>query len=180
MTGIVPGYIGSRMLDDLFIADRKGGQILSPDAIRDIFSKLNSATNGFGVYVTDFQILETTLPPEVEKHQMEYWQAEKQSISTLLDGQTKAFSIRTREKARAEAQYDIILSIAEGLKKNQNGQFTEPVLLSLSGILDESLREPLTRAYLAKETLDTLEQLQKIVHENEPSDFMKIFNKESK
>lgn len=175
VTGIVPGYIGSRMLDDLLIANRNSGQILSPNTIGDIYEKLNAATNGFGVYVTDFQVLETKLPEEVEKHVREYWQAEKQSISTLLDGQTKAFSIRAREKARAEAQYDIILSIAEGLRKNQNGQFTEPVLLSLSGILDESLQEPLTRAYLAKETLDTLEQLQKLINNNEPSDFNKIF-----
>ncbi|MBI5933430.1 MAG: hypothetical protein HY867_06945 [Chloroflexi bacterium] len=163
VTGIVPSYIGSRMLDDLFIAKRNGGQILSPNAIQEIFEKLNAATNGFGVYITDFQILETKLPEVVEKHQREFWQAEKQSATTIIDGQSKAFRIRAREKARADAQYDIILAIAEGLKKNRDGEFTEPVLLSLSGVLDESLREPLTRAYLAKETLDTLEQLQKIL-----------------
>lgn len=163
VTGIVPGYISSRMLDDLFIAKRNGGQILSPNAIQEIHAKLNSATNGFGVFITDFQIFETGLPPEVEKHQREYWQAEKQSVTTVIDGQSKAFRIRAREKARADAQYDIILAIAEGLRQNKDGEFTEPVLLSLSGVLDESLREPLTRAYLAKETLDTLEQLQKIL-----------------
>ncbi|MBV6467561.1 MAG: hypothetical protein PGMFKBFP_02925 [Anaerolineales bacterium] len=136
---------------------------MSPDAVQDIFTKLNSATNGFGVYVTDFQVLETKLPPEVEKHQKEYWMAEKQSLATIIDGQSKAFRIRTREKTRAEAQYDIILAIAEGLEKNRGGEFIEPVLLSLSGVLDESLREPLTRAYLAKETLDTLEQLRDLL-----------------
>jgi regulator of protease activity HflC (stomatin/prohibitin superfamily) len=57
VTGIVPGYIGSRTLDDLLISDRKSGQILSPEAIEDIKTKLNKATQGFGVYVTDFQIL---------------------------------------------------------------------------------------------------------------------------
>ena len=159
----MPGYIGSRMLDDLFIAKRNGGQILSPNAIHEIYEKLNGATNVFGVYITDFQILETKLPEVVEKHQREFWQAEKQSATTIIDGQSKAFRIRAREKARADAQYDIIVAIAEGLKKNKDGEFTEPVLLSLSGVLDESLREPLTRAYLAKETLDTLEQLQKIL-----------------
>ncbi|HMN00971.1 MAG TPA: hypothetical protein PKC99_18365, partial [Anaerolineales bacterium] len=164
VTGIVPGYIGSRMLDDLFIANRNGGQILSPDAVQDIFTKLNSATNGFGVYVTDFQVLETILPEAVEKHQKEYWMAEKQSKVTVVDGLSKAFRIRQREKARAKAQHDIIVAIAKGLEQNRNGQFTEPVLLSLSGVLDESLREPLTRAYLAKETLDTLEQLQNILN----------------
>lgn len=163
VTGIVPGYIGSRALDDLFIAKRNSGQILSPNAIHEIYEKLNAATNGFGVYITDFQILETVLPPEVEKHQREFWQAEKQSATTIIDGQSKAFRIRAREKARADAQYDIIIAIAEGLKQNKDGEFTEPVLLSLSGVLDMSLREPLTRAYLAKETLDTLEQLQNIL-----------------
>lgn len=168
VTGIIPGYIGSRMLDDLFIAKRNSGQILSPSAIQETLGKLNSATNGFGVYITDFQISETKLPQEVEKHQREFWQAEKQSATTIIDGQSRAFRIRTREKARADAQYDIILAIAEGLKKNRNGEFTEPVLLSLSGVLDESLREPLTRAYLAKETLDTLEQLRRILDNPDP------------
>lgn len=167
VTGIVPSYIGSRMLDDLFIAKRNGGQILSPNAIHEIFEKLNGATNGFGVYITDFQIFETKLPEVVEKHQREFWQAEKQSATTIIDGQSKAYRIRAREKARADAQYEIILAIAEGLKKNKDGEFTEPVLLSLSGVLDVSLREPLTRAYLAKETLDTLEQLQNILGNSE-------------
>ncbi|MCZ2287823.1 MAG: hypothetical protein LC138_03210, partial [Anaerolineales bacterium] len=103
-------------------------------------------------------------PEAVEKHQKEYWMAEKQSKVTVVDGLSKAFRIRQREKARAKAQHDIIVAIAKGLEQNRNGQFTEPVLLSLSGVLDESLREPLTRAYLAKETLDTLEQLQNILN----------------
>lgn len=163
VTGIVPGYIGSRMLDDLFIANRNGGQILSPDAVQDIFTKLNSATNGFGVYVTDFQVLETILPEAVEKHQKEYWMAEKQSVAKIADGRTKAFRIREQEEARADAQYDMILELAKGLNKNQNGRFVEPILLSFARVLDQSLQDPLMRAYLAKETLDTLEQLQEIL-----------------
>jgi len=167
VTGIVPGYIGSRMLDDLFMANRNGGQILSPNAIQETFAKLNSATNGFGVFFTDFQVLEMTIPPEVEKYQKEYWMAEKQSIATKKDGESKAYTIRASQEAWADAQYDIILSIAEGLEKNRNGQFTEPVLLSLSSVLDKSLNEPLTRAYLANQTLETLEQLKKLLDQVE-------------
>ncbi len=151
----------------MFIADRNGGQILSPNAIQDIFSKLNTATNVFGVYVTDFQVLEITIPPEVEKRQRDFWMAEKQSIATKRDGEAKAYGIRISEEAWADAQYDIILSIAEGLEKNRNGQFIEPVLLSISGVLDKSLREPLTRAYLANQTLETLEQLRKMIGQTE-------------
>ena len=167
VTGVVPGYIGSRVLDDLFIASRHSGQILSPQAVHEIYEKLNHITNGFGVYITDFQILKIDIPKTVEEHQKELWKAERQGISTIIDGKVKAFDIRAREEARADAQYELILAIAEGLEhNNQDGKFTEPVLLSLSSILDESLKDPLIRAYLAKETLDTLEQLQTFLDRN--------------
>jgi regulator of protease activity HflC (stomatin/prohibitin superfamily) len=161
VTGILPNYIGSRVLDDLFIADRNGGQLLSPLAISEIFERLNKATNPFGVFITDFQILKIDIPKDVEEHQKGQWMAERQGIATIIAGEARAFSIRAHEKARADAQYDLILAIAEGLERNKDGHFTEPVLLSLSNMLDESLREPLTRAYLARETLESLEQLQK-------------------
>lgn len=167
VTGIVPGYIGCRTLDDLFMENRKNGQILSPSAVQEFFDKLNHATNGFGVFVTDFQILEIKIPPEVEEYQKEYWKAEKQSIATILDGQAKALYVRSREKARADAQRDLILSIADGLEKNENEneneRFTAPLLLTFSKILDNSLRDPLMRAYLASETLETLEKLQSML-----------------
>jgi regulator of protease activity HflC (stomatin/prohibitin superfamily) len=163
VTGIVPGYIGSRMLDDLLMADRKSGQILSPDALKKLIEDLNKATNGFGVYITDFQIQKFEVPPKILEQQKEFWKAEHQSVSTIIEGEAKAYSIRTREKARADAQRDIILAIADGLEKNQNRQYAESLLLSLSGILDNSLTDPLLRAYLARETLDTLEKLQKML-----------------
>ncbi|MGC1377519.1 MAG: hypothetical protein WA821_14900 [Anaerolineales bacterium] len=163
-TSVISGYVGSRMLDDLFIADRNRGQILSPDAIKEIFEKLNKATNGFGVFVTDFQILKIELPKEVDDHQKRYWKAERQSIVTVGEGKAKALNIRTHEKARADAQRDLILAIAEGLDKNVAGKFSEPLLLSFSSMLDENLRDPTVKAYLAKETLDTLEQLQRLLN----------------
>lgn len=171
VTGIIPTYVGSRMLDDLFIADRNRGQILSPDAIKEIFDKLNKATIGFGVSITDLQILKIEIPKEVEDRQKHHWKAEKQSIATIVEGKAKALSIRTQEKARADAQRDLILAIADGLEKNINRdenegdkeRFIEPLLLSFSGILDESLSDPVTRAYLAKDTLEVLEKLQNML-----------------
>lgn len=168
VSGIVPGYVGSRMLDDLFMADRHGGQILSPDAMKKIFDSLNESTNAFGVFITDFQILKVDIPEEVLEHQKEYWKAEKQGTATKKAGEAKAFSIRAHEKTRADAQSDLIMAIADGLEKNKDSQFTESLLLSLSGILDESPEtDPAMRAYFAKETLETLEQLQRLL--NHPS-----------
>jgi hypothetical protein len=99
----------------------------------------------------------------VTKQQEENWKAERQGMATVIDGQAKAFNIRSREKARAEAQRDLILAIADGLEKNTSGNYAEPLLLSLSGVLDESLQDPYIRATIAGETLDTLEKLQKIL-----------------
>ena len=159
VTGIVPGYIGSRTLDDLFIADRKSGQILSPESIDEVKAKLNSATQTFGVFITDFQILKVDMPEQVYEHQKEQWKTERQSIATIIDGQTKAFHIRSHEKARADAQRDLIIAIADGLEKNKGRPYAESLLLSLSGVLDNSLKDPLMRAYLANETLATLEKI---------------------
>lgn len=165
VTSVVPDYIGSRRLDDLFVANEKGGQILSPESMVHIKFNLNESTKGFGVYIIDFQVTEVHIPELIEQYQKEYWKAEKQGRATKIDGETKAYRIQQREGAHADTQLELIRSIANGLKENRDGQFTEPVLLSLSGVIDKSLREPLTRAYLAKETLDTLEQLQKILED---------------
>jgi len=166
VTGIIPGFIGARSIDDLLIADRKSGQILSLETVQTMFQALNQATNPFGVYITDFQVIKMEPPEKVKEQHKSNWGAERQSIATIIDGRAKAFSIRTSEEARAEAQRNLILAIAEGLEKNQSKQFAEPLLLSLSGILDESLQDPLARSYLAKETLDTLEKLQKILDQD--------------
>jgi hypothetical protein len=99
------------------------------------------------------------MPEQVYEHQKEQWKTERQSIDTIMDGQIKASNIRSWEKARADAQRDLIISIADGLKKNRGGQYAESLLLSLSGILDNSLKDPLMRAYLAHETLETLEKI---------------------
>lgn len=163
VTGIVPAYIGSRSLDDLLLAERKSGQILAPEALKKLTDDLNKATSVFGVSVAELQIIKVDMPEEVHRLQEEYWKAERESIATILEGQAKAFSIRAQEKARADAQRDIIMAIADGLEKNRNKQFIEPLLLSLSSILDESLEDPLMRAYLAKETIDALEKLQKLL-----------------
>ena len=164
VTDIVPGYIGSRMLDDLLIAGPEGGQILSPSAIQELIQELDKASNTFGVYIMDFQIQNIETPAKVVDQQNENWKAERLGEETIINGQVKAFGIRSREKARADAQKELILAIAEGLEKNVSRNFAEPLLLSLTGILDQSLQDPTMRAHLAGETMDTLEKVQKLLN----------------
>ena len=163
VTGVMPGYISSRTVDDLFMADRSSGQILSSQSMKEIFDKLNNATSVFGVYVTDFQVLKITIPPEVEKLQREYWKVKRQSIVIIRDGEAKALNIRLQAKSRGEAQRDLILAIADGLEKNKNGEYEEALLLSLSRVMDNQSQDPLFKAYFARETLETLEKLQKML-----------------
>lgn len=163
VTGIVPNYIGSRMLDDLVIADRNNGQILSPDAMNEIRKNVGAKTQEFGICITDFQVEQIQMPLEAEQALRELWKAEKEGQVTEDEGRTAASQIRAQEDARAKAQQDLIENIANELKKNKNGNPAEPLLLSFSRILDESLSEPLMRAYLAKETLETLEKIQEML-----------------
>lgn len=159
VTSVLPNYIGARMLDDLFIADRQGGQILSAEAMQDIFKQLNENTQKFGVYVMDFQVSKVILPAEVEAALKELWKADKQSHITIKQGESKALGIREQEEARARAQHDLVVKIAEGFLKTKNKNYTEPLLLTFSRILDESLDDPLMRAYLANETIETLNKI---------------------
>lgn len=177
VTGILPGHIGSRSLNDLFVADLDGGQILSPEVMRQLFDRINAATQNFGVYVTDLQILKIDLPPEVIELQRGSWLAEHQKIVIIRNGQAKAFNIRSQEKARAEAQRDLIIAITEGLQKNRThgahtgnpiDELVEPLILSLSGMLEKSLGDPASRAYLARETLETFEKIQGMLNKEAP------------
>jgi len=169
VTGVLPSYIGSRFLDDLYIANRRGGQFLSPAIIEEIFYAINIAANGFGVFITDFQILKVDIPQEVYEHQIEYFKAEEQKVTIIRDAQEKALSIRSQEKARADAQRDLILTIADSLKKNtdnsidKDNQYTDALLSSLSEILD-GIKDPMMRDNIANEALDTLVQLQEMLN----------------
>ena len=159
VTGILPDYIGGRLLDDLLIAERRNGQILSPEAHKELLERLNKSTNAFGVYITDIQLIKIELPKEVEEQQKKTWEVEQEGLATIIEGEAKAYNIRTLEKTRADAQRDLLAAIADGLKLHTGDQLIEPLLVSLARILDESLQTPIVRASLANETLDTLERI---------------------
>jgi regulator of protease activity HflC (stomatin/prohibitin superfamily) len=168
VTGIVPGYIGGRWLDDLFMAERGNGQILSTDALTDIFTRHNKSTKAFGVYITDFQIQKIEFPKEVIEHQNKHWKTEKQGVTTRREGSTKASRILITEKERTDALRNLILTIATGLDRKDDEKFIESLLLSLPGFLDEGIKSPVLRAYVANQKLDTLDQLKRL--SNPPPD----------
>ncbi|MBK9209629.1 MAG: hypothetical protein IPL71_15540 [Anaerolineales bacterium] len=81
----------------------------------------------------------------------------------MTDGEVKAHQIRMREKARAEIQRDLIFTLANGLDRIDSNNFPEPLLLSISVLLDQNMKDPMVRANLAKESLETLEKMQEAI-----------------
>jgi hypothetical protein len=73
--------------------------------------------------------------------------------------------IRLIEDARAHAERDMLDAITEQLKNIDPANLTEPILMSLTGILDNSLDDPLIRPIIAKNSLNLLVQLRKILKE---------------
>jgi regulator of protease activity HflC (stomatin/prohibitin superfamily) len=131
--------------------------------LAEIREEIGSVTRAFGVHVTDLNVVKLEPPELVNRQRVRNWGAEQEGVQAIIQGKTRAHEIRSREKARAEAQRDLILAIADGLERNKSRQFSEPLLLSLSGMLDTTLKNPLTRASMAKDTLETLEKLQKML-----------------
>lgn len=159
VTGILPEYVGGRMLDDLLLAERKNGQILSREAHAELLEKVNKSTNAFGVYVTDLQLVKIELPKEVVEQQKKTWEVEQEGLATIIEGEAKAYNIRAMEKAHADAQRDLLIAIADGLDLHSGEQMVEPLLVSMARILDKSLQDPMVRASLANETLETIERI---------------------
>lgn len=157
--GFMASYITRHSVDELFLAEWGSSQILSFNVSSDLLKSLNSSLKDFGAMILNLQISNINIPEDVKRQRLDTWGAEKQSITTITEGQIKAYGIRTREKARAEAQRDIIAAIAEELEKIEPTHLQESLLMTLSDILNQSLSDPWTRTYITSEALNTLEKI---------------------
>jgi hypothetical protein len=63
-------------------------------------------------------------------------------------------------------QRNLIYTLANGLERIDLENFSEPLLLSITALLDQSMNDPQVRATLAIEALETLEKTQQIIRIN--------------
>ncbi len=162
VTSVVPDYLGSLNLDEILI-NHGEGVILSEQTRQELLQRLNDLTRPFGYYVTDIQITRLEPPAVVREQRERNWQADLQSRANLLRAQAEAARIRAVEQARAEAQRDLILAIAEGLNRDPTRRFAEPLLVALTSTITTSLANPLVPPLLTPETLRSLEQLKSLL-----------------
>ncbi len=161
--GILGSYISNQFLDDLFLKDNSSLTLLSNANIKEMHNTINARLQQYGVYLSNFQIFDIILPPKVRELRVEIWKAHHKNIEVVTDGEVKAHQIRMREKARAEIQRDLIFTLANGLDRIDSNNFPEPLLLSISVLLDQNMKDPTVRANLAKESLETLEKMQEAI-----------------
>ncbi len=163
INGPIKQYITSHCLDEFFVADQ-GTENTFPELLQQkLFDEVTPKLEDLGVRLLELQITEIRPPEDVDKQRLQNWEAVRQSKAMIKEGISKAYQIRTIETARALAQRDLILAIAEGLDKMDQEHLDEPLLISLSAILDQSLSDSYTRSLIASDALDTLENLKKLL-----------------
>ncbi len=155
--GIIAAHVSRHLLDELFLADRGAGQILSPQVGNNLRSNINNALRSRGIQATSLQILDVSMPMAVKQQRLRNWAAEKQRIIIRTGGAAEAFQIRAFEEARADAQNNLIMAIARELARI--GPDPDSLLLYLGGILDQSIGDPLVQSYMTDEALITLQRL---------------------
>jgi hypothetical protein len=163
VNGPLTKYITCHGLDEFFVTDVDKENTL-PDLVqKKLFDEVAPKLEAYGVRLLELQITEIKPPEEVDKQRLQNWEALKQSIAKIREGELKAYQHQRMETARAIAQRDLILSIAEGLDKMDQEHLNETLLLSLSSMLDQSLNDSYTRSLIASDALETLENLKKLI-----------------
>jgi hypothetical protein len=181
ITGSVISYVAGHNLDELFLAPRTNGnpspggtenhapsdmaQILSHKILAAELEKIRSSLAHNGVSVSSIQITKVEMPREVLELRARYWETAKQRLAVVRNSRAEADRIRIREQAHAEAQRMMLNAITEKLEKVDRNNLTEPLILSLSGIIDQGLDDPIVRPLIAKESFDVLNRVRKMLQE---------------
>jgi hypothetical protein len=167
VTGYLARHISCHSIDEIALAEIKdvglsNGNLQTFQLARNHIEKINQdlANRKCGAHVTNIHVL-LKFPKDVEEKRIAYWQSERKKLASIQNSKAEADGIRIYEEAHAQAERDILNAIIDRLKRVDPKNLTEPLLLSLIGILDNSLDDPLVRPLMAKQSLDLLEQLRK-------------------
>jgi hypothetical protein len=166
VTGFLARHISCHSLDEIALAKIKDvngvskGNLQTFELAKEHLDRINHdlATRKCGAHVTNIHIM-LKFPKEVEEKRIDYWKSEQNSLIIIRESKAEADGIRIREQTRARCERDVLDAITERLKRVGPDNLTEPLLLSLTSILDYSLEDPLVRPLIANASLDLLEKL---------------------
>lgn len=174
ITGAINAYVARHSLDELFLEPSESitnpaaysgmiAQLLSEKFSIKLLGQINSALARNGCKALNIQIISIELPNGVLALRIKYWESEKKILSARKTSKAEADSIRVRQQAFVLAQRTMLKTITEKLEKVDPKNLTEPLILSLSGLLDQGLNDPIIRPMLAKESFAALERLKKLL-----------------
>ncbi|GAB1471834.1 hypothetical protein MASR2M66_27120 [Chloroflexota bacterium] len=160
--GILSNYVSKRRLENLFVSLEHGigGQILSEQESEKLKVKISEdLLKEAGVIMMEIQIEKFSIEKSIYKKRIEKWTAEWQAKVKIREAEAMADGIKVLENAKAEAQRDLIVQIAEGLNTTNPGNLKESALLALSGLLEQDLGDPYASTYLN----DAIEKIKEII-----------------
>lgn len=182
ITGAINAFVAGHSLDELFIAPQANNHHLNahylnnetPEHIEQIFSQrildqvINNVSDRLhnnGIHVSNIQITQLDVPEHIRDLRTRYWESVQLKISAQRNSRAEADRIRIREMAHAEAQRTMLTTIINKLENVGTGDLTESLVLSLSGVLDQNLEDPIVRSLIAKEAFAVLDRIRKLLHE---------------
>jgi len=181
ITGAINAFVAGHSLDELFVAPKTNnhtnGNHLNnetPEKIEQIFSQrisdqvtteVRERLNRYGIDVLNVQLTQLEVPPKVLDLRTRYWESAKLKISAQRNSRAEADRIRARELAHAEAQRTMLTTIMTKLENVESRDLTESLVMSLSGVLDQNLEDPIVRPMIAKESFAVLDRLKKLLEE---------------
>jgi hypothetical protein len=181
ITGSIIAFVAGHSLDELFLAPQMENhvnlihqnndpaedmeQILSREISDQVTGEIRSKMQKNGVRVLNLQITQIEVPHRVRELRIKYWESIRQKIAAQRNSRAEAERIRARELTHAESQRTMLMTIMKRLENVDPKDLTEPLILSLSGILDQGLDDPIIRPLVAKESLAVLERIRKLLGE---------------
>jgi len=179
ITGAINAFVAGHSLDELFVAPHIENHVntnhinhATPENIEQIFSKrisdkvindVRDRLHNNGIHVLNIQLTQLEVPKAVLDLRTRYWETARLKISSHRNSRAEADRIRARELAHAEAQRTMLTTIMNKLENVGTDDLTESLILSLSGILDQNLEDPIIRPLIAKESFAVLDRVKKLL-----------------
>ena len=140
-------------------------QILSKRISEKVMTEIQIDLQKKGIRALNIQITKVVIPDEIQELRTKYWEGTRGILSAQRNSRAEAERIRIREQAHADAQRTILMAITKKLENIDADNMTEPLILSLSGLLDHGLDDPLIRPWIANESFTVLQKMRKLLKE---------------
>jgi len=179
ITGAINAFVAGHALDELFVAPQSENhtnanhsnhetlenieQIFSRRISDKVINDVRDRLHNNGIQVLNVQLTELEVPKEVLELRTKYWEIARDKVSAQRSSRAEAERIRARELAHAEAQRTMLTTIMTKLENVDANDLTEALILSLSGILDQNLEDPIIRPLIAKESFAVLDRVKKLI-----------------